>query len=112
MLLECSRNRGKDGTYLCFLPRKEEERVRPWEVYKLDLHTPPSMRQADLVVAADSAVFAAQQYLQIMTDKMGECSVPSRELWECVCIIPSLLQALYTVQVTARSLSLSLHHHD
>lgn len=46
--------------------------VRPWEVYKLDLHTPPSMRQADRIMAAQSAVWPTQQYLNIMADTMGE----------------------------------------
>lgn len=96
MLLDCSRNRDKDGKYLCFLPRKEEELVRPWEVYKLDLHTPPSMRQADRFMAAQDAVWPTMQYLNIMADTMGECSVPSRELWECCALFLHFCK-LYTL---------------
>lgn len=66
--------------YKFLRPRKEEEGVRPWEIYKLDLHTPASLRERDHIMTAGDAADAAQRYLGLMRQLYGECCLLLRLL--------------------------------
>ena len=55
-----------------FLPREEELQLgRLWELYKIDLHVPPSMRKEDQLLRAEQAADAAKLYLQTMQTVYG-----------------------------------------
>ena len=82
----CCSNKDK-STYKFLRPRKEEESACPWEIYKLDLHTPPILREKDKIMTAGYAAEAAKIYLGLMCQLYGVCCLLPRA---CLLGLPAI----------------------
>lgn len=63
----------------CLTPRHQEQRSRPKEVWKLDLHTSQDMRDdVRMIMTAELAADAMALWLQVLTDHLGMQLTPGQ----------------------------------
>ena len=64
----CCSNLNSAGELLFLLPRFKEMLLCPWEVYKLDLHTPEALCRQGLFLKALTTADCAEIYIDLMQE--------------------------------------------